>query len=91
MGEPEILIDLPPEYCEYRDRGCDLYPTCLGCPLPRCRYDEPGGRRGVTKDRRDIEVRRQRSLEGRSIAELAGAFGLSKRTIQRILRRSSSD
>lgn len=25
----------------YRDRGCNLYASCLRCPLPACRYDEP--------------------------------------------------
>ena len=29
-------LDLPPEYCHYRDEGCDLADSCLNCPLPRC-------------------------------------------------------
>ena len=26
--------DLPPEYCHYRDEGCDLAESCLDCPFP---------------------------------------------------------
>ncbi len=29
-------LDLPPEYCHYRDEGCDLAGFCLNCPLPIC-------------------------------------------------------
>ncbi len=36
-------IDALPEHTRYNDNGCDLYPSCLRCPLPRCRYEEPGG------------------------------------------------
>ena len=30
----DIELDLPPEYCHYRDNGCDLADSCLNCPLP---------------------------------------------------------
>ena len=36
-------LDLPPEYCRYRDEGCELADSCLNCPLSKCIYDEPGG------------------------------------------------
>jgi len=26
--------DLPPEYCHYRDEGCEFLDSCLNCPLP---------------------------------------------------------
>ena len=34
--------DSLPEYARYRDDGCDISESCLTCPLPRCRYEEPG-------------------------------------------------
>ena len=37
--------DALPEHTRYRDDGCDLFTSCLTCPLPRCRYDVPGGAR----------------------------------------------
>ncbi|MFC2011982.1 hypothetical protein ACFLVU_02510 [Chloroflexota bacterium] len=42
-GDPNTELDLPPEYCHYRDEGCDLAESCLNCPFARCVYDEPGG------------------------------------------------
>ncbi len=80
---------LPEEY-EYRDEGCEVYPSCLRCPLPRCRYDEPEGGRFLIKERRNGEVRR-RHREGWTVGRLAAHFGVSRRTIQRILRREARD
>jgi hypothetical protein len=39
----EIESDLPPEYCHYRDEGCELAEHCLDCPFPQYIYDEPRG------------------------------------------------
>jgi hypothetical protein len=87
--EIELVPDRLPDYSEYRDQGCDLSPSCLGCPLPKCRHDKQEGGRRVSKRLRDLEIFRQRTASGRSISELATEFDLSKRTIQRIIRRSS--
>ena len=87
----ERIADPLPDYLEYCDQGCSLFPSCLQCPLPRCRYDEQeGGRRPATR-LRDGELLRQRRLAGKSVAELARSFGVSTRTVQRIMRRSSSE
>jgi hypothetical protein len=87
--EIELVPDRLPDYSEYRDQGCDLSPSCLRCPLPKCRHDKQEGGRRVSKRLRDLEIFRQRTASGRSISELATEFDLSKRTIQRIIRRSS--
>ena len=87
--EIELVPDHLPDYSEYRDQGCDLSPSCLRCPLPKCRHDKQEGGRRVSKRLRDLEIFRQRTASGRSISELATEFDLSKRTIQRIIRRSS--
>ncbi len=70
------------EEFEYRDEGCELFPSCLSCPLPVCRYDEP--RRRWAKEARDREISRL-YYQGKSAAELAKSFGVSKRTIYRII------
>lgn len=75
-----------PEYTQYRDEGCDISPTCLRCPLPQCRYDDPGWLRRETKSRRDREVLLIHQAEGLGPTDLARRFGLSRRTIHRILR-----
>ena len=85
-GEKDEL-DLPPEYCQYRDEGCEFAASCLNCPLPRCIYELPGGRQRWLKEVRDREVVRQFSDEEKGAKELALIFGVSQRTIQRILKR----
>ena len=40
----EVGLDLPPEYCHYRDEGCDLAGSCLNCPFTECVCDELGGK-----------------------------------------------
>lgn len=78
--------DALPEHTHYRDDGCDIHPQCLTCPLPRCRYDEPGGLRALLnayRDRQIVELR----LRGAPVEHLAHRFRLSRRTIFRILER----
>ena len=87
----ELVADRLPDYSDYRDQGCDLSPYCLKCPLPRCRYD--AGVQGSRSARmlRNKEILRQRTSAGKNVAELAAEFDLSKRTIQRIIRRLSNE
>ena len=92
MREPEPETrELLPEYTRYRDEGCDLFPSCLGCPLPRCRYDNTEGGKQPIKEGRNREILRLHNLEGKGVQELAEIFGVSKRTIQRIIRRDSDE
>ena len=86
----DIEMDLPPEYCHYRDEGCDLADSCLTCPFPRCIYDQPRGRQRWLKGLRDREIARLFTAEGKRIKELASMFGLSQRTVQRTLKNYSS-
>jgi AraC-like DNA-binding protein len=79
--------DLPPEFCRYRDEGCELASSCLNCPFPRCLLDSPGGRQRWLKEKRDIEIVRL-FIEGQKVKELARQFGLSERTVQRAIKRS---
>jgi hypothetical protein len=82
----KVRMDALPEHIDYRDRGCSLAPTCLRCPLERCRYDEPGGARMVLQRPRDAAVRIRRE-EGEGIAALASEFSISRRSVFRILAR----
>jgi hypothetical protein len=80
-------LDLPPEYCRYRDEGCEYARSCLRCPFPQCLYDEPRGRQRWMKGLRDREINKLYS-GGRKIKELALMFGVSQRTIQRALKEN---
>lgn len=75
----------PSQADPYRDTGCELAPSCLRCPFPRCRYDEPGGVAAPLRLGRDAEIVRLRRDRRLSIAELAARFGVSRRTMYRIL------
>lgn len=75
-------IDLPPEYCHYKDEGCELAESCLDCPFLRCIYDEPGGEQRLLKRQRDREMARLFKDKGKEVKELALIFGVSHRTVQ---------
>ncbi|HQW51290.1 MAG TPA: helix-turn-helix domain-containing protein [Tepidiformaceae bacterium] len=89
----DVPLDLParsdalPEYSDYADTGCDLYAACLSCPLPRCRYDANGGATAILREGRDEVIQRAAAHDGVSVDELARMFGLSRRTIFRVLER----
>ncbi len=84
-------VDLPPEYCQYNDDGCEFGGSCLNCHLPICIYDEPGGKQRFLKRKRALEMARLFSSEGKSVKELAGIFDVSTRTVQRALKAVRSD
>jgi transposase-like protein len=77
-----------PEHCEYTDDGCDLFPSCLHCPLSRCRYDQPGKQTG--KQLRNREMMR-RYKDGMGVRELAQRFAVSKRTVYRVIAGSNGE
>jgi hypothetical protein len=81
---PRVRSDSLPEQTGYRDDGCDIHPHCLTCPLPRCRYEEPGGLKAMLNGIRDRHIVSLRS-KGQSVEDIADQFGVSRRTIFRIL------
>jgi len=87
----EVELDLPPEYCRYRDEGCELGDSCLNCPFPKCIYDEPGGKQRWLKKLRAREMVRLFMAEGKGMKELALMFGVSERTVQRALKGALAD
>jgi len=81
---PRYRTDSLPEYTRYKDDGCDVSPSCLDCPLPRCRYEEPGGLRALLNEQRDRQIIQLRE-KGMPVAELADYFGVSRRTVFRVI------
>lgn len=82
----KVRLTALPEFTPYHDTGCDLAPSCLSCPLVRCRYDDPGGARRAALDLRDHRIWRRRD-DGLGPDALAVEFGLSRRSVFRILAR----
>ena len=70
----------------YHDAGCSIAPSCLECPLPECRYDARSNTVRVAA--RDRRIRRSRE-RGQRCDSLAKRFGLSTRSIHRIVQRKA--
>lgn len=87
--EPHVPArDLRPEYVQYHDKGCELAPRCLSCPLPKCQHDDPGwlGRRARKQKAKTIaEAWRKEGLRPKA---LVARFGVSRRTVHRILKEA---
>jgi hypothetical protein len=79
--------DALPEHTHYADTGCDLYDSCLNCPLERCRYDQPGGARRLMSRERDQRIVRLQHDEQLSVDLIAQRFAVSRRTVFRVLAR----
>ncbi len=90
MGQAlrRVRRDALPEEIRYRDDGCDIHSQCLTCPLPRCRYDEPGGLRGMLNAYRDEQIVALRG-DGAPVDQIAERYNLSRRTVFRILSTGS--
>lgn len=84
-----VRADSLPEHSCYRDDGCEVNESCLTCPLPRCRYDEPGGLRGLVNSYRDGQMTEMRD-KGVPVETIAERFGVSRRTVFRILGSSGN-
>jgi len=85
----EVLCD-PLEYVNWKDEGCDLHPACLECPLLHCIEEQPRGRQ-----KRRLDVRSDAMLMmkggGSTVREIAAAYQVSIRTVQRSLRRGNGN
>ena len=77
-----------PENTKYKDDGCSVSDSCFTCPLPRCRYEEPGGLRAVLNQMRDSEILALRQA-GVPVEDLALRFQVSRRTVFRVLEGTS--
>jgi len=82
------LIDVV-EYANWKDCGCDLHPACLECPLPKCIEEEPRGRQKRRLDFR-AEAMKEMREQGKNAREIAEAFHVSERTVQRAFCRCDS-
>jgi hypothetical protein len=76
---------LPGRGDHYVDTGCELATACLSCPLPRCQYDAPNSVRRWLLEARDREIALLRRKHHAPIEALMRTYGVSKRTIFRIL------
>lgn len=79
----------PLEYANWQDEGCELCPSCLRCPLPRCIEEQPRGRQKYRLDRRSVDMLSMRR-GGSEVREIAAAYRVSVRTVQRVLKKNNN-
>jgi hypothetical protein len=84
-----VRSDTLPENTRYKDEGCDASLTCLECPLSLCKYDDPGWLQRESRRTRDDEIFRLRSRKT-TVAEISKCFGISTRTVHRIVQRGGA-
>ena len=71
----------------YKDEGCKISPSCLTCPLPQCRYDDPISFQRERHLAKDFQVWNTIRSESLTTDEAAERFSVTRRTIFRIIRR----
>jgi hypothetical protein len=86
MAFAPVRSDTLPENSTYRDDGCDVSPSCLNCPLPVCKFDDPDYLRRSARNARDQAIIETRRREKLSVPALAQMFGVSTRTVHRVLQ-----
>ena len=82
------MRDTRPEFVSYRDDGCEVSPSCLRCPLPQCKYDDPGFLTRLRREQRDKDVVGLLK-QGASMRQAAEESGLTERTVFRIRKRAA--
>ena len=81
------MADQTPEYYHYEDTGCEVAPSCLSCPLPQCKYDDPVWFQRHRRLARDLKVWSTMQSERLTADEAAQRFSVTVRTIFRITHR----
>ena len=76
-----------PNYDSYKDEGCEASPSCLTCPLPQCRYDNPIWFQQYKRLARDFRIWKTIQSESLTANKAAERFSVTARTISRIIQR----
>jgi hypothetical protein len=79
--------DTLPELYIYEDTGCEVSASCLNCPLPQCKYDDPGWFHRYQQYSRDLNVLMAMERDGLTVEETAERFSVTVRTVFRAMRR----
>tara|TARA_B100000949_G_C14072277_1_gene362295 strand:- start:103 stop:432 length:330 start_codon:yes stop_codon:yes gene_type:complete len=81
------LLDAVPEFYPYEDTGCEVSRSCLNCPLPQCKYDDPSWFQRHRRMASDLNVWSTMQSEGLTVEDAARRFSVTVRTVFRIMRR----
>ena len=75
------------EFDHFEDKGCEVAPKCVECPLPFCRFDDPEGFQILRQQVRDLEKVAVMMRDGLTVLAAAGRFHITERTMFRVLHR----
>lgn len=84
-----VRSDTLPENTRYKDDGCEVSGSCLGCPLALCKYDDPGWLHSGSRRTRDDKIFQMR-LNRVPVSDISQKFGISTRTVHRIVQRGGA-
>jgi len=81
---------LLPEETRYKDTGCELFPSCLNCPLPHCVYDQPWGKQRFLQKEMVNNIMVLSKQKKMTYDQIAAIFNISTRTVRRYLSTYAS-
>jgi hypothetical protein len=84
ISKSTVELAILPDDSNWKDKGCELSPSCLNCSLPRCIEEEPRGKQRLRMLARTSRMA-QLEHQGKSTREIARLFHVSQRTVQRAL------
>jgi len=86
MASPQTAAktDSLPDDSNWKDHGCEFHPACLSCPLSSCIEEQPRGKQKLRMLARAGHMA-QLKRQGKTTGEIARLFGVSQRTVQRVL------
>ena len=71
----------------YEDNGCEVSSKCLECPLTQCRYDDFETFEAMKRFAKDYLIINYMRRYNLSVLKTAKKFGVTERTIFRIMAR----
>ena len=69
------------------DAGCEVWSTCLSCPLSRCKHDDPKWYMSIRRFGPSLQLYAEMQRDHLSITAAAFRFGMQPRSITRIKAR----
>ena len=69
------------------DAGCEVSPSCLNCPLSRCKHDDPKWYTAIRRFGPSLRLYAEMQRDHLSITAAAFRFGMKPKSITRIRAR----
>lgn len=78
----------PPTYEDYPDKGCNVAPRCLDCPLPQCKEDvRRAPQAGGWFSGRRWQPIKAALLQGQQPQDIAAQYQVKPRSVRQLQER----